>query len=107
MTTTKQLDRLKKIHQYIKVANTGSPKEFANRLSLSESQLYNILEDLKIKGFPISYSRNLKSYVYNDDCELEIVYSVQLLTSQEKIKISGGILKNFFTPMQLEWTKLY
>jgi len=50
---------------------------------------------------------NLKSYVYNDNCELEIVYSVQLLTSQEKIKIVGGILKNFFTPMQLEWTKLY
>ncbi len=45
---------------------------------------------------------NLKSYVYNDNCELEIVYSVQLLTSQEKIKIVGGILKNFFTPMQLE-----
>ena len=107
MTTIKQLDRLKKIHQYIKVANTGSPKEFANRLSLSQSQLYNILEDLKIKGFPISYSRNLKSYVYNDDCELEIVYSVQLLTSQEKIKIAGGIIKNFFTPMQLEWAKLY
>lgn len=107
MTTIKQLDRLKKIHQYIKVANTGSPKEFANRLNLSESQLYNILEDLKIKGFPISYSRNLKSYVYNDDCELEIVYSVQLLTSQDKINIAGGTISNFFTPMQLEWVKLY
>ena len=89
------------------VANTGSPKEFANRLNLSESQLYNILEDLKIRGFPINYSRRLRSYVYNDDCELEIVYSVQLLTSKEKIKIAGGTVKKFFTPMQLEWTNLY
>jgi hypothetical protein len=107
MTTIKQLERLQKIHQYIKVANTGPPKEFANRLGLGESQLYNILDDLKIKGFPISYSRNLKSYVYYDDCILEINYSVQLLTSHEKIKIAGGFIKNPFTPMQLEWAKLY
>lgn len=107
MKTLKQLERLRKIHQYIKVANTGTPKEFSKRLNLSESQLYNILEDLKIKGFPIAYSRSLKSYLYENDCELEIVYSIQLLTSQEKIKIAGGTIKNFFTPMQLEWSRLY
>jgi len=107
MKTIKQLERLRKIHQYIKVANTGTPKEFSKRLNLSESQLYNILDDLKIKGFPIEYSRSLKSYIYDDVCELEIVYSVQLLTSQEKINIAGGTLKNYFTPMQLEWRKLY
>lgn len=107
MKTIKQLERLRKIHQYIKVANTGTPNEFSKKLNLSESQLYNILDDLKIKGFPIEYSRSLKSYIYDDECELEIVYSVQLLTSHEKIKIAGGTLKNFFTPMQLEWAKLY
>ena len=93
MNTIKQLERLRKIHEFIKVAHTGTPKEFANRLQLSESQLYNILEDLKIKGFPISYSKSLKSYVYDDDCELEIIYSVKLITSEERIKISGGYLK--------------
>ncbi len=107
MKTLKQLERLRKIHQYIKVANTGTPKEFAYKLGISESQLYNVLEDLKIKGFPIAYSRSLKSYLYKNSCELEIIYSVQLLTSQEKIKIAGGTLKNYFTPMQLEWTNLY
>ncbi|PHS54112.1 MAG: DNA-binding protein [Lutibacter sp.] len=107
MKTQKQLNRLQKIHQYIKVANTGSPNEFANKLNLSESQLYNILDDLKIKGFPISYSRKLNSYIYNEDCELEIIYSVKLLTRNEKIKIAGCTIKNYFTPMQLEWRKLY
>lgn len=99
MNTIKQLERLRKIHEFIKVANTGTPKEFAIRLQLSESQLYNILEDLKIKGFPISYSKSLKSYVYIDDCELEIIYSIKLITPQEKIKISGGSLKKLHTPM--------
>ena len=107
MKTIQQLERLLKIHQYIEVSNTGSPNEFANKLGISESQLYNVLDDLKIKGFPISYSRKLKSYVYNENCELEVNYSVQLLTSKEKIKIAGGCIKNYFTPMQLEWRNLY
>ncbi|MBL4723932.1 MAG: DNA-binding protein [Lutibacter sp.] len=106
MKTIKQLERLRKMHQYIKVCNTGSPIEFANKLNISESQLYNILDDLKIKGFPISYSRKLNSYIYYDDCELEIIYSVQLLTPKEKIIIAGGTINNYFTPMQLEWRKL-
>ncbi|WP_343328492.1 HTH domain-containing protein [Polaribacter staleyi] len=102
MKTIKQLERLRKIHQYVKVGNTGTPNEFANKLNISESQLYNVLENLKIKGFPITYSRKLKSYVYLEDCELEINYSVELLTSKEKIKIAGGCIKNYFTPMLLE-----
>jgi len=107
MNTLKQLERLRKIHQYIKMENTGTPKEFALKLQLSESQLYNVLDDLKIKGFPIIYSRTSKSYLYTNDCELKIQYSVELLTTQEKIKIAGGYLKNFFTPMQLEWSNIY
>lgn len=107
MKTIQQLERLRKIHQYIKVSNTGSPNEFANKLGISESQLYNVLDDLKIKGFPISYSRKMKSYIYEENCELEVNYSVQLLTPKEKIKIAGGCIKNYFTPMQLEWTNLY
>lgn len=102
MKTQKQLNRLQKIHQYIKVSNTGTPKEFANKLNISESQLYNVLEDLKIKGFPIVYSRRLKTYRYNETCDLEIEYSVRLLTRNEKIKIAGGTIKNSFTPMLLE-----
>ncbi len=95
MTTIKQLKRLEYIHKYIKAARTGSPSEFAKQIGISESQWYNILEDLKIKGFPIVYSRRLKSYVYNDDCELEVVYSVQLLKGEEKLKIAGGYLNGF------------
>ena len=106
MKKIKYLERLKRIHELIKSENTGTPKEFAYKLHLSESQLYNILEDLKIKGFPIIYSRSLKTYSYNDTCELEVIYFVQLLTSSEKIKIAGGSLKSCFTPMQLECADL-
>jgi len=101
MNTLKQLERLKKIHQLIKINNTGTPKEFAFKLQISESQLYNILDDLKIKGFPISYSRSLKSYAYNDYCELEVQYSVKLLTQHDKINIAGGTISNFFNSLKI------
>jgi len=39
MKTIQYLERLRKIHQYIKVCNTGYPNEFANKLGISESQL--------------------------------------------------------------------
>lgn len=101
MKTLKQLERLKKMHQLIKVGNTGTPKVFAARLDISVSQLYNILDDLKLKGFPIKYSRNLKSYEYNDYCELEVEYSVQLLTLNDKINIAGGNISNYFTNLKV------
>ena len=47
MNTINKLERLKKIHQLIKVSNTGTPTEFATRLRVSVSQLYNIIDDLK------------------------------------------------------------
>ena len=101
MKTLKQLERLRKIHQFIKIGKTGTPKEFADKLNICESQLYNVLDNLKIKGFPIMYSRSLKSYVYEDYCELEVVYSVQLLTKQEKIKIAGGTLSGFASHLKV------
>lgn len=101
MKTLKQLERLKKMHQLIKVGNTGTPKEFAKRLDISVSQLYYILDDLKIKGFPIKYSRNLQSYEYHDFCELEVVYSVQLLTENDKINIAGGCILNYFDNLKI------
>ena len=101
MKTLKQLERLKKMHQLIKIGNTGTPKEFANKLKISESQLYNILEDLKEKGFPIQYSRSIKSYTYIDYCELEVLFSVKLLTQYDKINIAGGSLPNFFDAINI------
>ncbi len=36
MKTLKQLERLRKAHQLIQQATTGTPAEFANRLHISE-----------------------------------------------------------------------
>ncbi|NQX83064.1 MAG: hypothetical protein HRT66_13880 [Flavobacteriaceae bacterium] len=90
MKTIKQLDRLRKIHALIKNNKTGTHKEFALLLEMSESQLYKILDSLKIKGLPIFYSKEKKSYIYNKECNLKIRYSVELLTEDIKINIVEG-----------------
>ncbi len=87
----KQIERLKNIHLLIQQKKTGSPIEFAKSIKVSVSHLYNILEDLKDKGFPIKYNRTTKSYFYLQDCNLEINYSVQLLTAENKILYSNVI----------------
>lgn len=107
MKTNKELERLHKIHQLIKTSKTGTPKEFAKKLNLSESQLYNILNRLKVQRFPITYSKNQKTYLYTEYCELKIHYSVELLTENEKVKISGGSKNSSRTPRQLECRSLY
>lgn len=105
MNSIRQIERLRAIHDLIKKAQTGNPRQFARKLGVSESQLYNILDRLKSFGFPISYSRKAQSYFYEDDCDLEVHFSVKLLTSGENIKILGG-QKKCFTPMQLECRNL-
>ena len=96
MKTIKQLERLKKMHHLIQAGNTGTPKEFASKLNICESQLYNILDDLKDKGFPIQYNKRIKSYEYTEFCQLEVQFSVKLLTQFDKINIAGGLLPNYF-----------
>ena len=87
MKTLIQLERLQKMHQLIKDNNTGTPKEFATKLVISQSHLYYILDDLKLKGFPIIFSRNLKSYIYKSYCHLEIKFSVKIFTELGEIEI--------------------
>ena len=64
MKVFSQLERLRKISRMIKSANTGSPKEFADELGLSESQFHRYIEELQEMGIPISYSRSRNDLLF-------------------------------------------
>jgi len=95
MKSIHQVERLRKIHKLIKAEDTGTPTELAQRLNICVSQLYSFIDDLKIVGFPIAYSRKTKTYYYQEDCTLNVVFKVQLLTLNETIQIIGGVKNNF------------
>jgi predicted DNA-binding transcriptional regulator YafY len=76
------LERLDKLINLINNENTGTPREFAQMLGICESHLYNHINELKIIGAPISYSRKRCTYHYdNEEFEMNIFYC---LTTKDK-----------------------
>jgi len=66
----------------------GSAEDYANRVNISRSSLFNYINELKIMGAHIEYSRSLNSFIYLNEFVLEI--KIESL-SDEKIKnIFGG-----------------
>ena len=60
-----------RIHELITTRQTGTPKELAEKLELSERTVYNYIaymrEELKA---PIVYNTALCNYCYEEDCQL-------------------------------------
>jgi predicted DNA-binding transcriptional regulator YafY len=57
-------DRLQNIDRLIRVKGTGTPKQLAQRLHISESLLYEYLSFMKEQGAPIAYCKDRRSYYY-------------------------------------------
>lgn len=108
MHAIKQLNRLKKLDALIQQSKTGAPDEFADRLGLSRSQLYNILEELKDLGAPIEYNRSLRSFYYRESFQIVTVAYVEFITPQGAERIYGGkIVENHYCPRQLDGVRRY
>lgn len=90
MKNLKTLERLQQLHQRIVQENTGTPKEFASFMNISERSLYKLIEQLKDFTAPICYNRISNTYYYTHDFELQISISVTILSSNEVIQLYGG-----------------
>ena len=53
---------------------TGTPPEFAEKLSISESLLYELIATLKKLGAPIAYSRSRSTYFYEKPVAFRMGY---------------------------------
>jgi len=70
MCPFKKVARLVDVHQLIKHEKTGSPNDFAKKLHISRSQLYNIKEELEDYGAVIKYSRKMHTFYYCNNFDL-------------------------------------
>jgi predicted DNA-binding transcriptional regulator YafY len=64
MKLREYLERIERIDQLIRMKATGTPKELASRLQISESLLYLYIDFMKDLGAPIHYSKERKTYFY-------------------------------------------
>lgn len=81
MSLIKYIDRAKRMDELIRRKATGCAEEFAAKLGICKSQLYQDLNEMKELGAPIEYCHTRKSYVYSTEAKL-------IFTFQENL---GGI----------------
>lgn len=68
----KYLDRFEHMDALIKMQATGSPVQFASKLGIRRSRLFQTLQELRDRGVDIRYSCNRQSYYYGDGKRLII-----------------------------------
>lgn len=94
MELRNEIYRLNKLHRLIKTHRTGSPQELAEKLHISRRHLYNVLEDLRMLGARIDYSRSDYTYYYTNHFELRLNLEVEYLDENEKICTIAGSLSH-------------
>lgn len=82
----KLLNRLHQINNLIQRQSTGSPKQLAERLGLSERQVHNYITELREIGLPIEYCRWRQTYFYRTPVHFEIsIYVEEIPSKNEKL----------------------
>ena len=71
-----KMNLLMLIHFHIEHKSTGTPREFAHRLKLSERSMYRVLEELRDIGINIQYSRVRCSYIYTDENKINNLFKI-------------------------------
>ncbi len=72
MQLLKKLQLFDRLHHLIRTSSTGTPKELARRISLSERQLYRLIEELKDMGLPVVYCREKHCYHYEEEVKVNM-----------------------------------
>jgi biotin operon repressor len=88
MNLQEQINLVSRVHQLIRLKATGTPKDLAQRLGMSESTLYRVIDEMKCIGFPIVYNKARQSYCYEK--EVQFSFEVCALDETEKQKTVGG-----------------
>lgn len=81
MKLLEQMARINRLHELIKHRRTGTPRQLAVRLRISEARLYQIIDELKAHNAPIMYCRQRRCYYYAH--AFEIQFSARFGASDE------------------------
>jgi hypothetical protein len=85
MSILKYVSRLKRMDDLIRRRATGNAEQFATRLGISQSQLFQDLKEIKELGAPIAFDHVAQSYYYHKECPLYLHF-----TEGQSKSIVGG-----------------
>ncbi len=106
MTFTKTIERLQLLHELISQNKTGTPEQLANRLGVSRSYLYIMIDELRLLNLHISYSRKNKSFYYEKVVDVEFVLKIRTLNEDDLININAGSCMSLIPSSILDGTNL-
>ena len=72
MSLLKYIERLQRMDLLISMMSTGTPEEFAGKLGLRRSTLFQSLQEMREMGVDIRYSWFRRSYYYADRRRIRI-----------------------------------
>ena len=113
MVIVKEL--IDRIDQLIRLRATGNPHEFAEKLEISDRQVYRLINCLKEIGCPVVYDKILGSYKYEIEGTLKFSFcprttetkDTQNLDKTDLKKIKGGFCENILlTDGRWQWGHL-
>jgi DNA-binding transcriptional regulator GbsR (MarR family) len=84
MSLLKSINRLQRLHYFIKNEATGTSEEFSKKLGISRSMLMENLREMKDLGAAICFCPHRRTYFYSSEFDL-------FIGNASKEKIKGGI----------------
>jgi biotin operon repressor len=84
------LDRIILMHKLLSRRITGTPEEFAHKVGISRTRLYEIIDELRLRGAPITYSKSAKTFFYLQPFDIDVTCSMKLLSCNEEKENYGG-----------------
>ena len=88
MKLFEEINLLERLDQLIRLKATGTPYELAKRLDLSEREVYRIIAELRSKDIRIAYSKQKRSYYYENETFLR--FQACVIENGKERKIIGG-----------------
>jgi predicted DNA-binding transcriptional regulator YafY len=102
MKVFEYLDRISMAHKLVSRQKTGTPDEFACQLGVSRTSLYELIDELRLRGAPIAYSKTAKTFYYRQPYDISVTCSMKPLSYSEEKEKSGGMIfsPKFFFPVR-------
>jgi ACT domain-containing protein len=79
MKVFKIIERLDKIIELLKEEKTGSAIDFAKKIGILRSMLFNYFEYLEAYEIDIRYDKRKNSYVISDSMHVEVIEPIQII----------------------------
>jgi predicted DNA-binding transcriptional regulator YafY len=89
MQIMKYIARLKRLDQMIRIKATGTPKELAQKLEISERSVYHYIELLREFDAPVEYCPHRRTYYYSEEGKFGFEMGFTKL-EDDSYEVSGG-----------------